>query len=416
MTNISRRTFLAGGTALAAGTALGGSALLTGCGDDDDETGADPITTGSGGASGEPWKLGALIPITGIETQVGESMKVSTEIAVDQINAAGGLLGRPIQLIVEDEASDPAVAVDKARKLIQQDEVAFIVGTLISAVRNAVVEVTAAAKVPLFNPTYYEGGLCQEYFLSTGALPNQQIEPFVPWIYENLGKTFYLIGSDYAWPRGSFAFVKSYLEGLGGTVVGEEYVPFGVTDFSTSITRILDAKPDVLYPLVAGSDGITFWKQLAGFDFKGQRASHSVSEAIVAGLDAEVANGIISAGPYFMVIDSPANTAFIEEYHSRLDDTAVVDTFGEGMYDAVHLLAEGAKRADSLEIPALMKGIQGATFDAPQGPLVVDPATQHAALGFHIAEIKGSGWRDFEIIESKEAIAPAADCGTAPTT
>jgi urea transport system substrate-binding protein len=416
MTNISRRTFLAGGTALAAGTALGGSALLTGCGDDDDDTAADPVTTGSGGATGEPWKLGALIPITGIETQVGESMKVSTEIAVDQINAAGGLLGRPIELIVEDEASDPAVAVDKARKLIQQDEVAFIVGTLISAVRNAVVEVTSAAKVPLFNPTYYEGGLCQEYFLSTGALPNQQIEPFVPWIYENLGKSFYLIGSDYAWPRGSFAFVKSYLEELGGTVVGEEYVPFGVTDFSTSISRILDAAPDVLYPLVAGSDGITFWKQLAGFDFKGKRASHSVSEAIVAGLDAEVANGIISAGPYFMVIDSPANDAFIEEYHSRLDDNAVVDTFGEGMYDAVHLLAEGAKRADSLEIPALMKGIQGATFDAPQGPLVVDAATQHAALGFHIAEIKGSGWRDFEIIESKEAIAPAADCGTAPTT
>ena len=96
-------------------------------------------------------------------------MKVSTEIAVDQINAAGGLLGRPIELIVEDEASDPAVAVDKARKLIEQDEVNFIVGTLISAVRNAVVEVTSAAKVPLFNPTYYEGGLCQEYFLSTGA-------------------------------------------------------------------------------------------------------------------------------------------------------------------------------------------------------------------------------------------------------
>lgn len=415
MTNISRRTFLAGGTVLTAGTALGGAALLTGCGSGD-KPAATPGSLGSNAPTGAPWKLGALIPITGIETQVGESMKVSTKMAVDQINAAGGLLGRPIQLINEDSASDPAVAIDKARKLIEQDEVSFIVGTLSSAVRNAVVEVTSAAKVPLFNPTYYEGGLCQEYFFSTGALPNQQIEPFVPWIYENLGKTFYLIGSDYVWPRGSFAFVKSYLESLGGKVVGEEYVPFGVTDFSASITRILDAKPDVLYPLVAGSDGITFWKQLAGFDFKGKRASHSVSEAIVAGLDSEIAKGIVSAAPYFMVIDSPANQTFIKEYHSRLDDNAIVDTFGEAMYDSVHLLAEGAKRAGSLEIPALMKGIQGATFDAPQGPLVIDSATQHTALGFHIAEIKGSGWRDFEIIESKEAIAPSADCGTAPSS
>ena len=332
------------------------------------------------------------------------------------LESAGVLPSGRRLFIKRDDLTGLGMGGNKARKLIEQDGVSFIVGTLISAVRNAVVEVTSAANVPLFNPTYYEGGLCQETFFSTGALPNQQIEPFVPWIYENLGKSFYLIGSDYAWPRGSFAFVKSYVEKLGGTIVGEEYVPFGVTDFSASITRILDAKPDVLYPLVAGSDGITFWKQLAGFDFKGKRASHSVSEAIVGGLDDEVAKGIISAGPYFMVIDSPANQAFLKEYHSRLDDNAVVDTFGEGMYDAVHLLAEGAKRANSLEIPALMKGIQGATFDAPQGQLVVDPETQHASLGFHIAEIQGSGWRDFKILESKEAIAPSVDCGTAPSS
>ena len=196
--------------------------------------------------------------------------------------------------------------------------------------------------MPLFNPTYYEGGLCQEYFLSTGALPNQQIEPFVPWIYENLGKSFYLIGSDYAWPRGSFAFVKSYLEELGGTVVGEEYVPFGVTDFSTSITRILDAKPDVLYPLVAGTDGITFWKQLAGFDFKGASASHSVSEAIVAGLDAEVANGIISAGPYFMVDRQPRRTRPSSRSTTAASTTRPSSTRSvKAMYDAVHLSPRG---------------------------------------------------------------------------
>jgi len=404
MSNLSRRRFLmqTGGLAAGAMALPGIVGPLT--------KSLSPRVSGSS----DPFKIGALIPITGIETHVGESMRVSTEIAVDEINAAGGILGRPIELIVEDEAGDPATAVDKARKLIQDDGVTVIVGTLTSAVRNAVVSTTSAAKTLLFNPTYYEGGLCQDYFFSTGALPNQQIEPFIPWIYENLGRSMYLIGSDYVWPRGSNAFIKAYFEDLGGTIVGEEYVPFGVTDFSASIERILDANPDVLYPLVAGTDGITLWKQLGGYDFKGARASHSVSEAIVPGLDAEIATGIISAGPYFMVVDTPANEAFLAEYHSRLDDSAYVDTFGEALYDAVHLIDEGAKRAESLELADLMEGIKGASFAAPQGDMTVDPDTGHASLAFHIAEITGNTWRDFNIIESQAAIAPAADCGAAP--
>jgi len=341
-------------------------------------------------------------------------MKVATQIAVDEINATGGILGRQIQLIVEDEAGDPAIGVDKARKLIQQDKVTVIIGTLTSSVRDAVVDTTSKAKTLLFNPTYYEGGLCQNYFFSTGALPNQQIEPFIPWIYQNLGKSMYLIGSDYVWPRGSNAFIKAYFKKLGGQIVGEEYVPFGITDFSASIKRILDAKPDVLYPLVAGTDGITFWKQLGGYSFKGARASHSVSEAIVPGLDPAVAKGIVSASPYFMTVDNPVNKAFLAEYHKRLDDTAYVDTFGEGLYDAVHLINEGAKRANSLDLVKLMDGIRGASFDAPQGKMTVDPATGQASVAFHIAEIQGNTWEDFKIVQSQAGVAPAADCGKNP--
>jgi urea transport system substrate-binding protein len=417
MPDLSRRQFLTG-TAASAAAALAGGSLLASCAEDEKSTSSGTTTAASGtnasAPSGQPWKLGALIPITGIETHVGQSMKVSTQIAVDEINAKGGILGRPIQLIVEDEAGDPATGVDKARKLMEQDKVDVIVGTLTSAVRNAVVDVTSKQNVLLFNPTYYEGGLCQKYFASTGALPNQQIEPFIPWVYQNLGKSIYLIGSDYVWPRGSNAFIKAYWARQGGKVVGEEYVPFGVTDFSASINRILDAKPDVLYPLVAGVDGITFWKQLAGFDFKGKRASHSVSEAIVPGLAADVAKGIISAGPYFMVVDNPANKAFLAEYHKRLDEKEYVDTFGEALYDAVHLIATGAAKANSLDVDKLIDGIKGAAFDAPQGSMTIDPATQQASLGFHIAEITGNTWKDFKIVESKSSIAPASDCGKAP--
>lgn len=424
MAELSRRKFILGTGALAVG-AGSVSTILAACSSNSSPSPASSSTTSpassavtspgsSAASSSEPFKIGALIPITGFETHVGQSMKVATEIAVDEINAAGGIQGRQIQLIVEDEAGDPAVAVDKARKLIQQDGVTVIVGTLTSSVRNAVVDTTSKAKVMLFNPTYYEGGLCQDYFFSTGALPNQQIEPFMPWIYENLGKSMYLIGSDYVWPRQSNAFVRAYFEKLGGKIIGEEYLPLGTTDFSASIKRILDAKPDVLYPLVAGTDGITFWKQLGGYNFTGARASHSVSEAIVPGLDAAVAKGIVSASPYFMTADNPANKAFLAEYHKRLDETAYVDTFGEGLYDAIHLINEGAKRAGSLELGQLMAGIKGASFDAPQGMMTVDPATGQASLGFHIAEIQGNTWKDFKIVQSVSDIAPAPDCGKNP--
>lgn len=397
MGDINRRDFLRNsGLGLASLTV--GSAFLAAC---------DQLGVGAGEG---PFKLGALIPLTGIEDHVGQSMRASTEIAVEEINENGGVLGRQIELVVEDEASDPAVAVERARKLIREDEVTFIVGTLISAVRNAVVEFTAPENVPLFNPTYYEGGLCQDMFFSTGALPNQQIEPFIPWLMDNVGETFYFIGSDYIWPRGSYEHIRRIVDERGGEVVGEEYVPFGVTDFSASIRRILDADPDVLYPLVAGVDGITFWNQLAGFDFQGARASHSVSEAIIQGLEPETARGIISAAPYFMVVDNPANEAFLEKYHERRPDE-YVDTFGEGMYDAVHLFAIGAERAGSFETEELIEGLRGASFDAPQGTVTIDPETQHITTAFHIAEATGNQWDDFEIVLSEEGIEPAEDCG-----
>lgn len=403
---MDRRDFLKRSGFSVAALTLGGG-LLAACASDE---GGDGGSGGGGGGGGEPFKLGALIPLTGIETHVGQSMKVSTEIAVEEVNAAGGVLGRQIELIIEDEASDPAIAVQKAKKLIDEDGVTFMVGTLISAVRNAVVEFTRPAGVPLFNPTYYEGGLCGDYFLSTGALPNQQIDPFVPWLVENSGKTFYLIGSDYEWPRGSFAHLKAGLESLGGSVVGEEYVGFGVTDFSAEIKRILDAKPDVLYPLIAGVDGITFWKQLAGFDFQGVRASHSVSEAIVQALDADTATGLITAAPYFMALDNPANTAFLEKYLER-SPAKYVDTFGEGMYDSVHMFALGAEKAGSLEPDALIEGMKGLEYDSPQGPITLDPTTLHTSHAFHVAEVKGNDWDQFEIVHSEDGIEPAADCG-----
>ena len=142
-------------------------------------------------------KIGFLTALTGLETILGETQLKCTQLAIDEINAAGGVLGRQLTLLVEDDATDPRVTVEKANKLMKQDQVDVIVGMITSAERNAAVSVTAKAQELVIYPTYYEGGHCEKYLVCTGQIPNQSIDPFVPWIFENVGSTFYVAGSDY---------------------------------------------------------------------------------------------------------------------------------------------------------------------------------------------------------------------------
>src|SRR5438093_8396221 len=158
-------------------------------------------------------------------------------MAVDEVNSRGGVNGSRINLLVEDTASDPPTAVQKAKKLINDDKVDVVIGTLSSAERWAVaLSATNPAKAIYINPTYYEGGICNRYFFNVGAIPNQQIDPFIPWLMENKkAKTFFLGGSDYAWPHGSFAAVKAAVAKANGPIVGEDYSALGATDFPRTL-------------------------------------------------------------------------------------------------------------------------------------------------------------------------------------
>lgn len=370
------------------------------------------------GTKGEPIKMGALVPLTGFVGILGPPMKNNAQLAVDDINAAGGVMGHPIDLIVEDTASDPDTAVERARKLIQQDQVNVIVGVLTSAERWAVaLSATGPAKEIYINPTYYEGGICDPYFFNVGALPNQQIDTFIPWLIDNKGaSTFFLGGSDYAWPRGSFAAAKKAIEAGGGTVVAEEYSPLGSSDFSSTLRKIQSAKPDVIYPLYAGSDGITFMTQLVDFGLHKETlpASTAFSELIIDALPVEESTGWIASFEYFMTIDTPENTDFVQRYQDRFGKDAIMDSIGEGMFTSVNLYAHGAEKAGSIDKDAVVDGMRQVEFEDPKGTIKIDPETQAAHLNDYIAEIAQpgdlAGWQRFSIVQTYEDITPQQQC------
>lgn len=402
---MSRREFIRRATAL--GLSLpAAAALLAAC------------QRQRGGARGEPIRMGALVPLSGVTEILGPPMRNNAVLAVEEINRAGGILGRRVDLLVEDTASDPDTAVEKARKLIRQDRVDVIVGVLTSAERWAVaLSATIPARMIYINPTYYEGGICDRYFFNVGALPNQQIEPFVPWLIEQKGvRTFYLGGSDYAWPRGSFEAVKRAVETAGGQVVGEEYSPLGTSDFSATLRRIADAKPDVIYPLYAGADGVTFLNQLINFGLHRESlvASSALSELVLPALPPEETVGWVASFEYFMSIDTPENRDFVQRYRQRFGQKEIMDAIGESMYTAVYLYARGAEHAGSLEKEAVVDGMLAVEFQDPKGTIRIDRDTQCAFLNDYIAEISADASlppeERFDIVQTFEGIEPKQPC------
>ena len=366
--------------------------------------------------------MGALVPLTGFLAVLGPAMKNNAQMAVDDVNGQGGVNGSQIQLSFEDTASDPNTAVQKAKKLINDDKVDVIIGTLSSAERWAVaLSATNPAKQIFINPTYYEGGICNRYFFNVGALPNQQIDPFIPWLVENKNaKTFFLGGSDYAWPHGSFAAVKAAVAKANGRIVGEEYSPLGATDFSGTLRKMQAAKADVVYPLYAGGDGITFLKQFVSFGLHktSLAASTALSELIIGALPVQDSTGWVASFEYFMTINTPENKDFVQRYQAKFGSDAIMDSIGEGMRTCVELYVQGVQKAGSLDKEKVVDGMKAAQFGDPKGSIHIDGTSQSAYLNDYIAVIgapgTGPAWQRFQIVKSITDVQPVQTCQARP--
>ncbi|MDA4848688.1 substrate-binding protein [Hoeflea poritis] len=381
--NVTRRQTLA---TLGKGAALAGVATL----------GMPAIVRAQSG----PIKLGFLSGLTGLETILGETQLNCFKLAVSQINAASGIAGRQIEFIVEDDQTTTKGAIDKARKLINQDQVDATIGLIASLTHVAARSVTTPAKKLLMYTTYYEGDVCERYFFSTGQIPNQQIDPSVEWLTANEGKSTYIIGSDYVWPRKSADAIKAAMEAKGGKVLDAEFFPFGTSDFGPALDRVKSANPDFVWCMCAGNDLITFLKQFNSFGLGKQLFSQGLDD-VFSQAEPELTNGAISDQSYFMGIESEENAKFKAAYRDMFGPKPI-NAIGEATYNAVYLYKAAVEKAGSTETEAVIDALGQVEFDAPQGK--VSFASNNVARSNSILARANNG--DWDVIKDFGQVDP----------
>lgn len=323
-------------------------------------------------------KVGILHSATGTMA-ISETGSIQAEkLAIEQINAMGGILGRKIEVIQEDGASDWPTFAEKSKKLLVKDKVAAVMGCWTSASRKAALPVFEKENGLLFYPTFYEGLEQSKNVFYTGQEATQQILAGLDWIAkEKKAKTFYLIGSDYIWPRTSMKIARKHIETkLGGKVVGEEYIALGDTQFGSVINKIKLKKPDVIYAAVVGGSNVAWFKQLnaAGLNSAKQTMlTISVTEDEVLGIGGENLAGFYSAMKYFQSQDNPANKKFVAEFKKKWGPNSVIGDVTQAAYLGPWLYKAAVERAGSFDVDKVQAALPGYEFkDAPEGPVTVE--------------------------------------------
>lgn len=358
--------------------------------------------------SEETIKVGILHSLSGTMSISEVSLKDAELMAIEEINNNGGVLGKKLEPIVEDGASDWPTFAEKAKKLLQKDKVAVIFGCWTSASRKAVLPVVEENNGLLFYPVQYEGLESSPNIFYMGAAPNQQIVPAVKWLFDNGKKRFYLLGSDYVFPRTANKIIKAYLKYLGGVVVGEEYTPLGHTDYSSVINKIKAAKPDVVFNTLNGDSNVAFFKQLkdAGIDAKTLPVmSVSIAEEEIKGIGPEYLKGHLVAWNYFQSVDTPENIEFVEKYKKKYGEDRVTDDPIEAAYIGVYLWAKAVEKAGSTDVDKVREAAKGIEFNAPEGPVKIDGDNQHLYKTVRIGEILENG-QIRELWKTNEPVKP----------
>ncbi|WP_095532128.1 urea ABC transporter substrate-binding protein [Desulfotomaculum nigrificans] len=367
--------------------------LLAGCGGSGSPKKEDTVSNQKAG-EGETIKVGILHSLSGTMAISEVSVKDAELMAIEEINASGGLLGKKIEPVIEDGASDWPTFAEKAKKLLQQDKVAVIFGGWTSASRKAMLPVVEENNGLLFYPVQYEGLESSPNIFYTGAEPSQQIVPAVSWLLENRGKKFYLLGSDYVFPRTANKIIKAQLKAKGGEVVGEEYTPLGHTDYSTIINKIKAAKPEIIFNTLNGDSNVAFFKQLkdAGITSKDITVmSVSIAEEEIRGIGPQNIAGHLAVWNYFQTTDTPENKEFVKKFKTKYGQDRVTDDPIEAGYFGVYLWAEAVKKANSTDVGKVKEAIKTVEFQAPEGLVKINGENQHTWKTVRIGEVQPDG-------------------------
>ena len=386
---MKRREFIAGG--LAAGAAV--SALS-----------APALAQGNGAI-----KLGMVIDTSGPLEVFGVNKLRAIELAVDEINAGGGLLGRNVEVLHRDTQSSNQLFGQYARELAMSERVDVLMGCTTSASREIVRPVVNRVNVPYFYNTNYEGGVCQRGTFCTSATPSAMVEPILPRLIKEHGPKVYVLAADYNYGHFSDQWVKKIAAENGGEVIGSEFFPLDSSNFASTISRIQEQKPDLIHTVFVGPAHGAFWGQWASAGMVGQIPISSQTFGLVGEhllLPPEMSEGVMASLNYFQEIDSPENKAFVEAFEAKFGtDYGYISETTAAEYQGVKLWAAAVEASGGTTLDDLNAAFaEGISIDGPSGKVTMDPKSNHCVLDVHLAQVQGG---EFKILDTFAASAPS---------
>ncbi len=358
---------------------------------------------------GSTIKVGILHSLSGTIAIIERSLHNAELLAIEEINAKGGVMGKMLEPVVEDPQSMVQVFAQKAKKLLLQDKVVAVLGCYTSASRQSVLPVFEEHNGLLLYPTLYEAQECSKNCFYTGAVPNQQLDDFVPWILNTLGrKKFYLIGANYIYPKETNREVKALLKQHGGTHVAEEYSPLGHTEFSTNINKIAASGCDVVFSDLVGDQIVAFYKQYRQFGITAEDipiCTPITTEQEIKAMGAKNALGHYTSFNYFQSTKSPENESFVRNFKRKYGKDAVTNAVMEAAYFQTFFLAQAIEKVGTDTDALIFEGLPGQQFQAPQGKVKIDEKNHHTWLWARIGRANEEGQFD-EVDVSDDWIEP----------
>jgi urea transport system substrate-binding protein len=357
----------------------------------------------------DPIKIGVPVGLSGANSVVAPSVVQAAELAVDEINAKGGVLGRPLALDVADDGSGAVGAQRAFDSLLFQKRVNVLISMETSAARNAGLPAVNKARTPFIYTSFYEGRSCSPNLFVDAWVPEQQVPPIVDqFMTVNKAKTFFLIGSDYAFGRGMLAFTKTYIEKKGGKVVGDEYLPMDGTDWTPVLSKLRASGAEALITSTAGgAPNVTLTKQLRAAGINIPYGNLAVDEGTARSMGAD-ATGIYISASYVTGIDSPANKAFLAAMKQKFGaDLKTPNDLSVPEYEAVYLYKAAVEKAGSTDSAKVLAALPQVSFDGPRGVVKMNKQ-HHAPLTMYLGQVQGDG--SVKVIKSFADVDPGDQC------
>ena len=361
-----------------------------------------------------PILVGSLHDQSGPIAASGVPMVYALNLAIEEINAAGGLLGRPLKVVHYDTQSNIQLYSQYAQQLALKDKVAVVHGGITSASREAIRPTFDRFKVLYFYNVLYEGGVCDRNTFCTGTTPAQTVEKLVPYAMKKSGKKVYIIAADYNYGQITAKWMTKYAKDNGGEVLSIDFFPLDVTNFGPTISKIQAAKPDLLLSALVGGNHTAFYRQWTSAGLKDQIPIASTTFGLVnepSTLDAAESNGILGAYGYFEELDTPASKSFVEKVKKAHPDTPYISELAAATYEGMYLWAEGVKKAGKIDRMAVIEALEsGLSFAGPTGKVTLDHATHHTIRNAFLAEVKDRKWSVLESYPDAQPLDTASVC------